>query len=518
MPRWPPPSGCEALRPRAPQDGPLARSQRVSSRRLREASGWAPRMRAGTESLEPDRRMTAAERFAQARPRLLRLAYSELGDVGEAEDVVQEAWLRLERADAEAIENLDGWLTTVVARLALDRLRSARARRETYVGPWLPEPLVSDDPADRVTLDESVSYALLTVLEQLSPAERTAFVLHDVFDVPFGDVAEVVGRTPEAVRQLASRARRHVKRERPRFAASRDEHDRAVRAFAQAVAEGSLEGLVAVLDPDVVWTSDGGGRATAARRPLRGGARVARAWAALSRRSAHEPIEIELNGRLGLVLPSRDGHRAALSFVVSDGRITRIDAVRNPEKLRRLDAAPLGSPDPARPVARAAVSAQAGPERERRANASVARYGQRHGNVSLARMQPQRPATCDPVLRWLERWPHPEGYLRQRPPVLPHVRPTRSMDPGIRTIGPTHGDVPAPGAASEGASSDVVHRRARLARLALDDVGDRWPPRGPRGPRWRRRRRSRWPRGPSGPSRSSTTSSTVISCGGRPKE
>ena len=225
--------------------------------------------------------MTAAERFAQARPRLLRLAYSELGDLGEAEDVVQEAWLRLERADADAIENLDGWLTTVVGRLALDHLRSARARRETYVGPWLPEPLVSEDPADRVTLDESVSYALLTVLEQLSPAERTAFVLHDVFDVPFGDVAEVVGRSPEAVRQLASRARRHVKRERPRVAASRDEHERTVRAFAQAVTEGDLEGLVAVLDPDVVWTSDGGGRVIASRKPIYGGARVARAWAAL---------------------------------------------------------------------------------------------------------------------------------------------------------------------------------------------------------------------------------------------
>jgi RNA polymerase sigma-70 factor (ECF subfamily) len=238
--------------------------------------------------------------------------------------------------DAGAIENFDGWLTTVVARLALDRLRSARARRETYVGPWLPEPLVSEDPADRVTLDESVSYALLTVLERLSPAERTAFVLHDVFDVPFPDVAEVVGRTPEAVRQLASRARRHVTRERPRFAASRDEHDRAVRAFAQAVTEGDLEGLVAVLDPDVVWTSDGGGRATAARRPIRGVVRVARGWAALARRVVQEPIETVLNGRLGLVLPSADGERAALSFVVSDGRITRIDAVRNPEKLRRL--------------------------------------------------------------------------------------------------------------------------------------------------------------------------------------
>jgi RNA polymerase sigma-70 factor, ECF subfamily len=194
---------------------------------------------------------------------------------------------------------------------------------------------VSDDPADHVTLDESVSYALLTVLEQLSPAERTAFVLHDVFDVSLGDVAEVVGRTPEAVRQLASRARRHVKREGPRFAASRDEHDRAVRAFAQAVAEGNLEGLVAVLDPDVVWTSDGGGHAPAVRKPMRGGARVARAWAAL-KDNIHEPIEIKLNARLGLMLPDVDGHRAALSFVVSDGRITRIDAVRNPEKLRRL--------------------------------------------------------------------------------------------------------------------------------------------------------------------------------------
>jgi RNA polymerase sigma-70 factor (ECF subfamily) len=280
--------------------------------------------------------MTTADRFAQARPRLLRLAYSQLGDLGEAEDVVQEAWLRLERADADGIQNVDGWLVRVVARLALDRLRSARVRRETYVGPWLPEPIASDDPADRVTLDESVSYALLTVLEQLSPAERTAFVLHDVFDMPFGEVAGVVGRSPDAVRQLASRARRHVQRERPRFAASRHEHDRTVRAFAQAVAHGNLEGLVAVLDPEVVWTSDGGGRATAVRRPVRGGTRVARAWAALSRTFVHEPAETELNGRLGLVLASRDGHRAAVSFVVRDGRITRVDAVRNPDKLRRL--------------------------------------------------------------------------------------------------------------------------------------------------------------------------------------
>jgi RNA polymerase sigma-70 factor, ECF subfamily len=280
--------------------------------------------------------MTVTERFEQARPRLMRLAYSELGDVGEAEDVVQEAWLRLERVDVAAIENLDGWLTKVVARLALDRLRSARVRRESYVGPWLPEPLAPDDPAERVTLDESVSYALLTVLERLSPAERTAFVLHDVFDMPFGDIAEVVGRTPAGVRQLASRARHRVRRERPRFEASPDEHERAVRAFARAVEQGDLEGLVAVLDPEVLWTSDGGGRVSAARRPLRGGMRVARACAALSATFVADPAEIELNGRLGLLLSSGDGHRAALSFVVSDGRISRIAAVRNPEKLRHV--------------------------------------------------------------------------------------------------------------------------------------------------------------------------------------
>ena len=284
--------------------------------------------------------MTAVYRFARARPWLLRLAYSELGDLGEAEDVVQDAWLRLERADPESVDDLDAWLTTVVGRLALDRLRSARARRETYVGPWLPEPVVAvaaEDPADRVALDESVSYALLALLEQLSPSERTAFVLHDIFDVPFGEVAKVVGRTPEAVRQLASRARRHIAGQRPRFEASPQEHARAVRAFAHAVAEGDLDSLVAVLDPDVVWTADGGGRAIASRKPIQGADPVARAWVALRRKPAiTPPTPIELNGRLGLLIAGTDGNRSVLAFLVDDGRITRIDVVRNPEKLRRL--------------------------------------------------------------------------------------------------------------------------------------------------------------------------------------
>jgi RNA polymerase sigma-70 factor (ECF subfamily) len=284
--------------------------------------------------------VTAAERFERARPRLLRLAYSQLGDVAEAEDVVQEAWLRLERTGADAIDDLDAWLTTVVARLALDALRSARAQRESYVGPWLPEPLVTAvdaDPADRVTLDESVSYALLAVLEQLSPAERTAFVLHDVFDVPFADIGEVVGRAPEAVRQLASRARRHVAAGAPRFEASDAEHERAVRAFADAAMRGDLDALVAVLDPDVVWTSDGGGRAIASRRPVHGAERVARAWVAIRRKAlgdAPPPELVTVNGRLGWLTYGTDGARAALAFAVGGTRITRIDAVRNPDKLR----------------------------------------------------------------------------------------------------------------------------------------------------------------------------------------
>jgi RNA polymerase sigma-70 factor (ECF subfamily) len=194
------------------------------------------------------------------------------------------------------------------------------------------------DPADRVTLDESVSYALLALLEQLSPAERTAFVLHDIFEVPFGEVAEIVGRSPDAVRQLASRAPRHVAERRPRFEATRAEHESAVHTFARAIAEGDLDGLLAVLDPEVVWTSDGGGHAIAARRPLHGAERLARAWLALRRKPAivANPTPIDVNGRLGLQVVGTDGNDAVVAFLVVGGRIARIDGVRNPAKLRRL--------------------------------------------------------------------------------------------------------------------------------------------------------------------------------------
>jgi RNA polymerase sigma-70 factor (ECF subfamily) len=283
--------------------------------------------------------------FEALRPRLLRVAYATLGSVSEAEDIVQEAWLRLQRTEPGEVRDLTAWLITVVGRLALDALGSARARRERYVGEWLPEPLVgtAPDPADRVTLDEEVSLALLRVLEALSPAERTAFVLHDVFGHSFDEVAEAVGRTPQATRQLASRARRHVEAGRPRFPATPDEQARVVGAFATAVAGGDLEALVALLDPDVTMRSDGGGRVTAARHPLHGADRVARALLALARKQqgSGRAGALSVNGDLGLLVEAA-GERSVMAFTVDGGRITAIDIVRNPDKLTRVP--PLDGP------------------------------------------------------------------------------------------------------------------------------------------------------------------------------
>ncbi|WP_280216926.1 RNA polymerase sigma factor SigJ [Nocardia neocaledoniensis] len=285
-----------------------------------------------------------ARRFEEHRPYLRRLAYSTLGSISDAEDVVQDAWLRLQRhheaGKADEIDNLRAWLSTVTGRLALDHLGSARARREQYVGEWLPEPEVTawDDPADRVSQDERVTTALLVVLESLSPAERTAFVLQDVFGMSGPEVAEVVGRTPAAVRQLASRARKHVESGTPRFPASRDEQEKVVSAFALAWRSGDLSSLLGVLDANVVLTADGGGKVPAIRQPLRGAELIAKAllgW-------YHGPSAAEAWGRAVLVngapgLVVFDGHNVGVfSFVVDAGRIVAINVVRNPDKLRDL--------------------------------------------------------------------------------------------------------------------------------------------------------------------------------------
>ncbi|MFD4143771.1 RNA polymerase sigma factor SigJ [Streptomyces sp. NPDC058572] len=279
-----------------------------------------------------------AEAFERERARLVRVAYATTGSVAEAEDCVQEAWLRLRGLDDPgAIRDLRAWLTTTVGRLALDALGTARVRRERYVGTWLPEPLVeaapADDPAERVTLDESVSMALLVVLEQLSPAQRTAFLLHDVFGVPFDEVADVVGRTPAAVRQLAARARRDVELGRPRFPPTIGQQREIAEAFADACQGGDLEGLVALLDPDVRLRGDGGGKVSAVRHIERGAGHVAGLLIGFTRRPLRQLRIAQVNGAPGLVVSGADGNLSVVAFTVDAGRITDIDVVRNPDKL-----------------------------------------------------------------------------------------------------------------------------------------------------------------------------------------
>ncbi len=295
--------------------------------------------RPGGEDARSERELAAA--FMAARPRLLRVAYSIGGGLAAAEDAASECWLRLRRADAaERIADVEAWCVVAVARIALDDARSARARREEYVGPWLPEPLVetAPDPADRVTLDEQVSYSLLVVLDALSPAERTAWLLHDVFGLPFAEVAVTVGRTPAAVRKLASKARSKVREHEATTVGDPEEHRAAVTAFALAAATGDVGTLLTVLDPGVVCTSDGGGVVSAARRPVIGADHVARFILGLAQRgqrTGQVTTFTLVNGLLGAVVTNAGGGKeAVLSMTVGrDGRIARIDLVRNPMKL-----------------------------------------------------------------------------------------------------------------------------------------------------------------------------------------
>ena len=293
--------------------------------------------------------MTArSEDLAQAwtaqRARLVGVAYAVLGTRAEAEDVVSDCWLSLVAADArEPVRDVEAWATVAVARRALDVLRSARVRREAYVGPWLPEPVVdSPDPADRVTLDERVSFALLVVLESLSPAERTAWVLHDLFGMPFADVASVVGRTPAAVRQLAVRARAHVEAGAARVSVDRAEQERVAAAFLAAAGGGDLRALVSVLDPDVVLTSDGGGVARAARRPVHGADDVARFLLGVQAKALPGTVvrPAVVTGAPGFVAV-RDGRPVLVgALTVGGGRVVRVDLVLAPDKLGGVVPAP----------------------------------------------------------------------------------------------------------------------------------------------------------------------------------
>ena len=282
------------------------------------------------------------------RKHLMNLAFRMLGSWNDAEDVVQQTyvrWFQLTDDERDAIERPRAWLTTVASRICLNILDSARVRRERYVGEWLPEPLPTRstdaatasmpaaDPLDRITLDESVSMALLVVLESLTPAERVAFVLHEVFGVPFAEIADIVGRSPEATRQLASSARRHIRdlRARPTDAS---EHARVVTAFRLACESGDLGALVAVLDPDVTSVTDGGGKVRAALRPVAGADNVARFILGVLRKQPDLTIdEEEVNGEPGFVVRAGEQVVGTVSLGVADGRIRNVWMVMNPDKL-----------------------------------------------------------------------------------------------------------------------------------------------------------------------------------------
>jgi RNA polymerase sigma-70 factor, ECF subfamily len=290
---------------------------------------------------------TSVAEFERHRSQLTGVAYRMLGSLQDAEDAVQEAYLRYTGASGAEIRNPRAWLTRTIVRICLDEMGSARARRETYIGPWLPEPIVDPTqslssvplgPEDRVTLDESVSMAMLVLLESLSPPERTALILHDVLGLPYGEVSEALGRNEAACRQLVSRARHHVREHAPRFNPDRAQHAEAVRAFLAACSRGSVAELVRVLDPDVTLRSDGGGLvAGVARRPVVGADHVARLLLGVAAKHVATSWVGTVNGSPGVVFEAASGVVGVMAFTVAGGLITEIDFVVNPEKLRRVD-------------------------------------------------------------------------------------------------------------------------------------------------------------------------------------
>jgi RNA polymerase sigma factor (sigma-70 family) len=273
------------------------------------------------------------------RPAVFGVAYRLLGSVADAEDVTQDVWLRAAGADLRDIGDLRAWLVTVAARRSFDILRSARFRRETYVGPWLPEPLLTGpDASQPVLVDESVSAAMLLIMEELSPPERVAFVLHDVFGIQFDRIADVLDVSVPAARQLASRARRRVARAKPSTTqASKAERERVLTAFRAAYEAGDLAGLVRLLHPDVVYVTDGGGEVFAARKLIHGARRVAEVMLRVGRQWQLDRVDLaEVGGELALVC-RREGRVSSVDTVqIADGLITAYRRVLNPRKLARV--------------------------------------------------------------------------------------------------------------------------------------------------------------------------------------
>jgi len=283
-----------------------------------------------------------SERFEAQRSRLRGVAYRMLGSLGEAEDAVQEAWLRASRADTSDVENLGGWLTTVVARVSLDMLRSRKSRREESLAEAPAKPVAglrdAVDPEQEAVLADSVGLALLVVLEHLTPTERLAFVLHDLFGMSFDDISPIVGRSPAAARQLASRARRRVRGRDAAPSADLKTQRQVVEAFLAAAREGDFDVLLGVLDPDVVRRADAAALPPGAPGELRGAQAVAKGALAGARRAPSAPVALALiNGKVGVVVAPRGRLTMAMQFEIRDSRIVAIDVVADPDRLRRLD-------------------------------------------------------------------------------------------------------------------------------------------------------------------------------------
>jgi RNA polymerase sigma-70 factor (ECF subfamily) len=285
------------------------------------------------------------EEFDELRRSAFAIAYRMLGSVSEAEDVVQEAFLRLHRSreGGERIESPRAYLSTVVSRLSLDHLRSASVRRETYVGEWLPEPLIAsadDDPARKAEMADSLSLAFLVLLESLSPEQRAAFLLHEVFDEPYDRIADIIGTTEQNARQLATRARRHVQERRPRFEASREQREQLAARFFAAAEKGDLQGLEQLLAHDVALRGDGGGKAPALKRALHGRARVARTLVAGLGALARFGLILrreQVNGQPGALVVDREGRLIAVMILdIAEGQIQGVSSIVNPDKLRHL--------------------------------------------------------------------------------------------------------------------------------------------------------------------------------------
>lgn len=274
--------------------------------------------------------------FDEHRGLLVGIAYRILGSYADAEDVAQDAWIRWSTVDSTDVRDARGYLVQIATRLAIDRLRQLKSRRETYIGPWLPEPVATGDTAETAELADSVSIAMLVVLESLSPAERAVFVLRESFGYRYGEIADILGTSEAAARQMSRRARAHVQARRPRFDTDRAAQRRLTESFLRACREGDVDGLLALLAPDATMTSDGGGRAEAPPRPITGGTKIAKLLVAWQDKPIPDPsYEVaDINGEAAILVRSAGQPITVIAFEVVDGLVQEIYLVANPDKLR----------------------------------------------------------------------------------------------------------------------------------------------------------------------------------------